>query len=75
MLTRLRRKRKFAMQEPIESVIVHAQYNFDVVGGLNPVQIELEDDIILNALKRYKSILYRVTPLDVLFPATITNDT
>ena len=63
------------MQEPIESVIVHAQYNFDVVGGLNPVQIELEDDIILNAWKRYKSILYRVTPLDVLFPATITNDT
>ena len=63
------------MQEPIESVIVHAQYNFDVVGGLNPVQIELEDDIILNALKRYKNVLYRVTPLDVLFPATITNDT
>ena len=63
------------MQEPIETVIVRAKQNFDVVGGLNPVQIELEDDRILNALKKYKNVLYRVTPLGILFPATITSDT
>ena len=40
------------MQEPIETIIVRAQQNFDVVGGLNPVQIEIEDDRILNALKK-----------------------
>ena len=50
--TRLGRKRKLPMQEPIETIIVCAQQNFDVAGGLNPVQIETEDDRILNTLKQ-----------------------
>ena len=32
------------MSEPIETIIIRAQQNFDVVGGLNPTQIEIEDD-------------------------------
>ena len=52
MITHLGRKRKLAMQEPIETIIVCAQQNFDIAGGLNPIQIESEDDRILNALKR-----------------------
>ena len=72
---RLGRKRKLAMQEPIDTIIVCAQQNFDIVGGLNPIQIELEVDRILNALKKYKNVLYRVTPLSLLLPASTTNDT
>ena len=53
----LGRKRKLPMQEPIDRIIVHAQQNFDIVGGLNPIEIELEDDRILNALKKYKNVL------------------
>ena len=30
------------MQEPVETIIVHAQQNFKIVGGLNPIQIELK---------------------------------
>ena len=73
-ITRLWRKRKVAIQEPIETVIVRAQQSFDVVGGLTPVQTELEDDRILSALKKYKNLLYRVTPLGILCSATIAND-
>ena len=51
-ITRLGRKRKLPMQEPIETIIVRAQQNFDIVGGLNPIKIEIEDDRILNALKK-----------------------
>ena len=40
------------MQEPIETIIVCAQQNFDVAGGLNPIQSEIEDDRILNTLKQ-----------------------
>ena len=40
------------MQEPIETIIVCAQQNFDVAGGLNPIQSETEDDRILNTLKQ-----------------------
>ena len=50
--TRLGRKRKLSMQEPIETIIVCAQQNFDVAGGLNPIQSEIEDDRILNTLKQ-----------------------
>ena len=37
-ITRLGRKIKLRMQEPIETIIVQAQQNFDVVGGLNPTK-------------------------------------
>ena len=40
------------MLEPIETVIIRAQQNFKVAGGLNSVQIEMEDDKVLNILKR-----------------------
>ena len=32
------------MREPIETIIIRAQQNFEVAGGLNPIQIEIEDD-------------------------------
>ena len=32
------------MQEPIETIIMQAQQNFEIVRGLNPVQLEIEDD-------------------------------
>ena len=63
------------MSEPIETIIIRAQQNFDVAGGLNPIQIEIEDDRILNRFKKYKNVIYKITPLGLLFPATVTNDT
>ena len=42
------------MQETVETIIVRAQKNFDIVGTLNPIKIEIEDDRILNALKNTK---------------------
>ena len=63
------------MREPIETIIIRAQQNFEVVGGLNLIQIETEDDRIINTLKKYKYIVYKITPLGMLFPATVTNNT
>ena len=42
------------MQETVETIIVRAQENFDIVGRLNPIQIEIEDDRILNAVRNTK---------------------
>ena len=55
------------MQEPIETIAVRAQQNFKIAGGLNPIQTELENDRILNALKRYKNVMYKATPQDYCF--------
>ena len=63
------------MSQPIETVIIRAQQNFDVAGGLNPAQIEIEDDRIINIFKKYNNVLYKITPLDLLFPASLKNET
>ena len=74
-ITRLGRKRKLLIAEPIKTIVVRAQQSSEVVAGINPIQIELEDDRIWNALKRCKNVMYKVTPLGLLFLASIKNDT
>ena len=63
------------MQELIETVIIQAQQNFEIAGGFNPIQIEIEDGRVLNMLKKHKNVAYKLTPLGTLFPASIKNDT
>ena len=67
LMTSLGRKRKLWMHEPIETVTICAQQNFEVAGGVNPVQIELEDDRLLNFLKKKKNVAYKLTPLGILY--------
>ena len=63
------------MEKPIEMVIICAQQNFKIVGWLNPIQIEIEDDRVVNILKKHKNALYKSTPLEILFPGSIKNNT
>ena len=63
------------MSEPIEAIITRAQQDFDAVGGLNPVQIEIKDNRVTNILKKYKNVVYKITPFGIFFPASMTNDT
>ena len=68
-------KRKKNMPELIETIIIRAQQNFDIDGGLNAIEIEIKDDRITNILKKYKNATYKIIPLGLVFPASITNDT
>ena len=63
------------MQEPIEMVIIRAQQKFEIAGGLNPIQIEIEDDRIINMLKKHKNTVYKLTLLETLFQESIKNNT
>ena len=64
------------MSEPIETIIIRAQQDFDVVGGLNLIQIEIKEDRVTNTLKKkYKNVVYKISPLGSLFPASVTKDT
>ena len=74
-LTRVERKRKLLMEEPIETVIIRGKQNFKIVGRLDPIQIKNEDDRVVIILKRYKNVMYKLTPLGILFPALIKNNT
>ena len=62
------------MSEPIETIIIRAQQDFDVVGGLNPIQIEIKNNRVTNIFKKYKNVICKITPLGILFPASVTND-
>ena len=75
LITRLGEKRKINMSQPIETIVIRAQQNFEIAGGLNPIQIEIEDDRVINILKKYKNVIYKVTPLGLLFPPSIKNET
>ena len=62
-------------QEPIDTIIIRAQQDFDIDGGFNPVKIQIRDETVLNQLKKYKNVVYKITPLGMLFPASIQNNT
>ena len=42
------------MSEPTETMILRAQQDFDVVGWLNAIQIEIKGDRVTNILKKPK---------------------
>ena len=53
--------------EPINTLIIRAQQDFDIDGGLNPVQIQIRDDTVLNQLIKYKNVFCKITPLECYF--------
>ena len=68
-------KKKKEMTEPVESVIICRQQKFELNNTLNPVEIEINDDRILNVLKKFIHFYYKFTPCGILFPSSITNNT
>ena len=68
-ITQLCSRRKKQMTEPIETVIVWGQQKFEIE------IIEINDDMVLNILKKYKHSYYELTTLGILFPSSITNNT
>ena len=62
------------MTEPIQPLIIRGQQKFNLYDVLNPVQIQMNDDRILNALKKHKNVYDKLTPISILFPPSVTND-
>ena len=44
------------MQERIETIIIRAQQNNEIVEGLNPIQTKREDDSVVNILAKYENV-------------------
>ena len=74
-ITQLKKRRKNMLSEPAETVIIRAQQDFHVEHGLNHIQVQIVDDTVVNIIRKYKNVAYKITPLGLLFPASITNDT
>ena len=74
-LTEVGKKIKAQMSEPIETVIIRGQQKFDLHDVLNPIQIEINNDRILNILKKLENIYYKLMPIGFLFLSLIKNNT
>ena len=74
-MMQLGKRQRNMMTTPIDTMIITAQQDFDVAGGLNPIEVEITDDRIINILTKYKNVAYKITPLGLLLPASMTNDT
>ena len=61
--------------EPVETVIIRGQQDFELHDQLNPIEIKIDDDQIINLLKKYKGALYQFTLIGLLVPSSVTNDT
>ena len=49
------------MQEPVETIIISVQQSIESAGGLNPIQIEIEDDRVVSMLKKDKERTFKVS--------------
>ena len=74
-LTQIVNKREPPMTEPTESAIIRRQQKFDLNDVLNPVEIDIYNDRILNILKKHKNIYYKLTPIGLFFASSITINT
>ena len=61
--------------EPVDTLIIRSQQDFELHDQLNPIKIKIDDDQINNALKKYKGATYHFTPVGLLFHSSVTNDT
>ena len=61
--------------EPVGTLIIRAQQDFELHNQLNPIEIKIDGNQIINALKKYKGAKYHFTPIGFLFPSSVTNDT
>ena len=68
-MTVIGKKRKASLTEPIESVIIRGQQKFELHDILNPIEIEINDDRIINLPRKHKNVYYKLTFIGPLFPS------
>ena len=61
--------------DPLESLIIRGQESFELQNQLNPVQIIINNDRVLNIFKKHKNSYYKLIPIGLLFSSSVQNDT
>ena len=68
-------KKKRQCIDPLKTLIIRRQQSFELHNQLNPVQITINNDRVLNILKKNKNSYYKLTPIGLLFSSSVQNDT
>ena len=67
------KKRK--MKEVVETILIKALQNFDKYTVLNPLDIDIRSNYMTEKINNYKGYVYEILIRNLLFSASITNDT
>ena len=54
--------------------MIHGHTPCEIENKLNPVELEINNDRVLNILKNYKNVYYELTPVVILFPSSVANN-
>ena len=73
-MTEIRIKRKMKMNEPIETVLIggHLQFDLHVFKSSSNREKRWPN---IKRTKKHKNVYYKLTPVGILFPSSITSDT
>ena len=74
-LTKTGKKRKRLHIEPIEAITIIGQRSFEIHNQINPIQITIDDNRIVNILKKHAKVYYKFMLTGILFPASVKNNT
>lgn len=61
--------------DPLETLMIKGQQNFELHDQINPIQTTTDDDRIVNTLKKDTGIYHKFTPIGTMFPASVNNNT
>ena len=61
--------------EPVETIMIRAQQNFELYDQINSMQITIDGDSMVNILKEHENVYYKFISMGILFPTLVKNDT
>ena len=61
--------------EPLETVIIRGQQDLELRNQLNPIEIKIGNDQIINFMEKYNGALHQFTPVGLFFQSSVTNNT
>ena len=74
-ITKTGKKKKKPIYGSFRNVNNQRAAKFELHNQLNPVQLTINNERVLNIFKKHKSSYYKLTPIDLLFLSSVKNDT
>ena len=68
-------KKKKNTDQSFRNTDVRGQQSFELHDQINSIKIRIDDGRVVNTIKKFTGAYYNFTPIGILFPASVTNDT
>ena len=59
----------------LQTLMIRGYKSFELDNQINPIQTRIDNDWVVNTIKKFTGAHYKFTPIGILFLASVTNDT